>query len=89
MQFRVFREGNISVNGNLNVYYIGANGEKILLNEMNGVSVFTPNKYRIFQIDNIKHKKIDLSTGEIKIQYSSNNDIKPIKYAENTFRLNE
>jgi len=77
LRFTLFREGNISVYGNINVLYDGPGNRSEILKVNNGISLFTPNKHRKFEIEIPVPNDIDISTGKITVRYYSSNDAKP------------
>jgi P pilus assembly chaperone PapD len=76
------RSGNMSVYGDLAVEYISQNGKKFNVGIAKGVAVYTPNTIRRFQLDLNKVPGVNFSSGKLQVSFTSNSDIKPVKYAE-------
>ncbi|MCX6335483.1 MAG: molecular chaperone [Bacteroidia bacterium] len=76
------RTGNMSVYGNIVVDHISPQGVITHVGMANGVSVYTPNTIRRFQLALNKVSGIDLKSGKIRVTYSAPSDVKPEKYAE-------
>jgi hypothetical protein len=89
LNFTLYREGNISVYGNLIILYSGPQGKSYVLKELNGISVFTPNLLRRFSIDITKPSDIDFNKGKIIVRYNSANDAKPEVFSTKELLLGE
>ena len=87
LRFTLMREGNCSVYGNMNILYDGPGNRSEILKVLNGVSVFTPNPFRKFEIEFPKPPDVDFSTGKITVRYSSSNDAKPETYVTKVLQL--
>nr|HMT30454.1 molecular chaperone [Bacteroidia bacterium] len=80
------RTGSKSVYGNIKVEYISVDGKSIEVGRANGVSVYTPNTKRFFEIKLQNNPSLNLKQGKIRIQYLSDADINQEKLAE--FEMN-
>ena len=80
------RTGNISVYGDITVDYISPQG-KTQVGIAKGVSVYTPNTVRQFQLDLDNSKGINYRTGKLHIVYSDETDNKSVKLAEGEILL--
>ncbi|MFD1095895.1 fimbrial biogenesis chaperone [Salegentibacter chungangensis] len=69
------RSGNMSVYGDLKVEHI-LNGKTTEVGLVKGISVYTPNTRRNFSFALQKAEGVDLSTGKLKITYTSDKDEK-------------
>ena len=76
------RTGNKSVYGNIKADYFSADGKISSIGEANGVSVYTPNAKRYFEMKLQNTGNQDLRKGKLKIQYVSDSDISQEKMAE-------
>lgn len=81
------RSGNMSVYGDLKVVHIAPDGKETVIGTANGISVYTPNQIRRFNMDIINNKKVDLNSGKLKVTYSAQSDAKPEKFAEAILEL--
>jgi hypothetical protein len=82
------RSGNKSVYGDVSVDYFTADGKIVNVGQAKGVSVYTPNSIRRFEVKLKNLDAISLSKGKIRIRYVSDSDINPIKLAETELELN-
>lgn len=64
------RTGNMSVYGDLSVEHISPSGKSKQIGFVKGISVYTPNSKRYFSME-LNPEGIDLTTGKLKITYSS------------------
>ncbi len=87
LRFTMLREGNCSVYGNINILYDGPGNRSEILKVLNGLSIFTPNPSRSFEIEFPKPPDVDLSKGKITIRYSSSNDAKQETYVTKVLQL--
>ncbi len=87
LRFTLFREGNISVYGNINILYDGPGNRSEILKVINGTSIFTPNKQRKFEIEIPVPEDLDINTGKITVRYYSSNDAKPETFSTAELRL--
>jgi P pilus assembly chaperone PapD len=70
LKVKVTRTGNRSVFGDLAVNHIGADGKTTVLKFLPGVSVFTPNAFRNFDLPLDIPKDLDIKKGSIEISYT-------------------
>lgn len=82
------RAGNMSVYGDLKINYISPAGRETNIANVNGISVYTPNKIRYLRVELPKESGVDLTKGRLKITYSAQSDIRPEVYAEAELLLN-
>lgn len=87
LQMTFNRNGNISVYGDVRVDYISATGAVTRVGYVRGLSVYTPNKIRHFQIPLEINKKINYHSGKLKITYNDQS-IKPVMLAQEEIILN-
>jgi len=76
------RTGNMSVYGDIKVTYISPNGKITPVGIVNGVSVYTPNALRKFQLNLDVTPEINYHTGKLHIDYAAQADAKQAKFAE-------
>ena len=81
------RTGNMSVYGDLKVFYVSPSGMATLVGVVNGIAVYTPNTVRRFRMDLYKKVKVDYRTGSLMVTYSAQSDTKPEKFAEAELKL--
>lgn len=70
VSFTINRSGNISLYGDVNVQYIGADNKPTEVALMKGLAVYTPNTFRIVQLPLKKLPGIDYSKGKLVIEYT-------------------
>ncbi|MGY0035635.1 hypothetical protein [Pedobacter sp. NJ-S-72] len=87
LNMNIYRSGNMSVYGDLKVYYISASGVKTQVGLVNGLAVYTPNNIRQFQINLDSHPEINYHTGKLQVIYSAQDDAKSAKFAESELLL--
>jgi len=68
--FTINRSGNISLYGDVNVQYIGADNKPTEVALMKGLAVYTPNAFRIVNLPLKKIPGIDYSKGKLVIGYT-------------------
>lgn len=84
----VNRTGNISVNGNLVVDYIPVKGKSIEIGKIKSVAVYTDSPRRLVSIKLNLTPDISLTSGKIKVRYTSADDAKkPEVYSEAELQL--
>ncbi|MBB6500847.1 molecular chaperone [Pedobacter cryoconitis] len=77
------RTGNMSVYGDIKVTYISPNGTVTPVGLVNGVSVYTPNTLRKFQLNLDAAPEVNYHTGKLHIIYAAQADApKQVKFAE-------
>jgi hypothetical protein len=82
------RSGNISVYGDIIVEYILAKGKPVEIGLVRGVAVYTSANKRNFSVRLNNTNDINLSTGKLRIRYTSPKDSPYILYAEKELILN-
>ena len=87
LQMEFNRTGNWSVYGDLLVEHISPQALKTKVGVVKGISVYTPNQVRKFQMDLDRKAKVDYHSGTLKITYSSQSETKPEKYTEAELKL--
>lgn len=87
LRFTLLREGNCSVYGNLNILYDGPGNNSEILKVISGVSVFTPNALRNFELEFPRPPGVNFSEGKITVRYSSSNDAKQETYVTKVLQL--
>ncbi len=65
------RSGNMSVYGNLTATHIATDGTENEVGMVKGISVYTPNKKRVFSFELRNAGEVDLSTGKLNITYKT------------------
>jgi hypothetical protein len=76
------RTGNISVFGDIIVEYIPAKGKPVEIGLVRGVAVYTSANKRNFSVHLKNTKDINLSTGKLRVRYTSPKDSPYVLYAE-------
>jgi P pilus assembly chaperone PapD len=82
------RTGNISVYGDIIVEYIPAKGKPVEIGLVRGVAVYTSTNKRNFSVRLNNTKDINLSTGKLRVRYTSPKDSPYVLYAEKELELN-
>jgi P pilus assembly chaperone PapD len=75
------RTGNMSVYGDLSVYYTSASGKTTPAGTAKGIAVYTPNTARRFRLTLDKKSGIDYHSGRLSVEYSTAEDSHPIRIA--------
>ncbi|MBL0339998.1 MAG: molecular chaperone [Bacteroidetes bacterium] len=83
------RAGNKSVYGNIKAEYISIDGKATEIGRANGVSVYTPNTKRYFEIKLQNTPLLNLKQGKLRIQYLSDSDYNQEKIAEFEINLDQ
>ena len=73
LSLMINRSGNMSVYGNIIVTHIAPNGKTTEVGMVKGVSVYTPNSKRNFSFELRNAGEVDLSKGELRIAYETEN----------------
>ena len=81
------RTGNFSVYGDLTVDHVSPQGKVTRVGVANGIAVYTPNLLRRFQFNLNPPEGVSLTSGKIRLTFSSPSDIRPVKYAETVMDL--
>lgn len=76
------RKGTKSVYGDVKVEHVSDAGIKTTIGRANGVSVYTPNAKRNFEMKLKDADKVDLKKGKLLISYNSDSDVNPVKMTE-------
>lgn len=76
------RIGNMSVYGDIDVFYIPPTGRGTQVAALRGVAVYTPNPMRRIRMDLSKGDGIDYKSGKLQVTYSAQADDKKSKFAE-------
>jgi hypothetical protein len=82
------RTGNISVYGDIVVEYIPSKGNPVEIGLVRGVAVYTSTNKRNFSITLNNKKGIALSTGKLRVRFTSSKDSPYVLYAEKELVLN-
>lgn len=83
LKMTINRTGNMSVYGDIKVTYISPNGTVTPVGLVNGVSVYTPNTLRKFQLNLDPVPEINYHTGKLHVIYIAQADAaKQAKFAE-------
>ena len=75
------RAGNMSVYGDIMVYYTSAAGKTTLAGTAKGIAVYTPNTARRFRLALDKKNGIDYHSGRLSVEYSTADDSHPVRMA--------
>lgn len=76
------RTGNMSVYGELTVNHLSPSGKSTQVGKASGISVYTPNAARRFQLQLMRNLGVDYHSGSLHVEYNSPSDAKPMKFAE-------
>ena len=82
LEFKINRQGNMSVYGDIKVVHISSSGKETLTGAINGLAVYTPMSSRIVRVILENTRSVDYSTGKIRVTYLSQSETKPVIYAE-------
>jgi hypothetical protein len=88
LTMKINRAGNMSVYGDIKINYISPKGVITQVGIVNGLSVYTPNTTRKFQMNLESKPNINYHTGKLQIIYAAQADAKPAKFAESELLLN-
>jgi hypothetical protein len=75
------RTGNMSVYGDISVYYTSPAGKTTPAGTAKGIAVYTPNKARKFLLTLDKKPGIDYRSGRVSVEYSTGDDSHPVRIA--------
>lgn len=81
------RIGNMSVYGDIDVFYIPTTGRGTQVGTLRGVAVYTPNPMRRIRMDLNKGEGIDYHQGKLQVTYSAQAEDKKSRYAEAELEL--
>jgi hypothetical protein len=79
MTFR--RTGNMSVYGDISVYYTSAAGKTIRAGAAKGIAVYTPNQARKFRCALDKRSEINYHSGKLSVVYTTADESHPVRMA--------
>jgi hypothetical protein len=75
------RIGNMSVYGDISVYYTSASGKTTLAGTAKGIAVYTPNPARRFRLTLDTSTGINYHSGRLSVEYSTADDSHPVRVA--------
>jgi hypothetical protein len=75
------RTGNMSVYGDISVYYTSAGGKTTPAGTARGIAVYTPNTARRFRLTLDTKPGINYHSGRLSVEYSTGEDIHPVRIA--------
>jgi hypothetical protein len=87
LKLTINRIGNISIYGNLTVEFFPSQSPSSVIGVLNGVGVYTSIDKRNISIKLNNTTGKPLTTGKLKVKYSSNDDKKTVVYAEAELEL--
>jgi hypothetical protein len=87
LSMNMHRSGSKSVYGNIKVEHITENGMATVVGQANGISVYTPNLMRHFEMKLNKVLGIDFKRGRLRITYGSDSDVRSEVMAETEILL--
>lgn len=76
------RIGNMSVYGDIDVFYIPPTGRGTQVGTIRGVAVYSPNPMRRIKMDLNRVAGVDYHTGKLQVTYSAQAENKKAKFAE-------
>jgi hypothetical protein len=79
MTFR--RTGNMSVYGDISVYYTSVSGKTTPAGTARGIAVYTPNTARRFRLTLDTKSEINYHSGRLSVEYSTGEDLHPVRIA--------
>jgi hypothetical protein len=75
------RTGNMSVYGDISVYYTSAGGKTTPAGTARGIAVYTPNTARRFRLTLDKKKDVNYHSGRLSVEYVTAEDSHPVRIA--------
>jgi P pilus assembly chaperone PapD len=75
------RTGNMSIYGDISVYYTSSSGKTTPAGTAKGIAVYTPNTARRFRLTLDKKRGIDYHSGRLSVEYSTAEDSHPVRIA--------
>jgi hypothetical protein len=75
------RAGNVSVYGDISVYYTSASGKTTAVGTAKGIAVYTPNAARSFRLTLDKSSAINYHSGKLSVEYKTGEDNNPVRIA--------
>jgi hypothetical protein len=88
LNFFIHRKGNMSVYGDIKVFYVSPKNATTLVGIINGLAVYTPNARRSVQLKLEPNEHINYHTGKLHIVYQAPSEARPEKFAETDLQLN-
>jgi hypothetical protein len=88
LNFFIHRKGNMSVYGDIKVFYVSPKNATTLVGIINGLAVYTPNARRSVQLKLEPNEHINYHTGKLHIVYQAPSEARPEKFAESDLQLN-
>jgi len=82
LTFNINRSGNMSVYGDINVFYVSPQGVTTQVATAKGLAVYTPNPVRRFTAELMNDPEIDYRQGKLVITYETQSDEEPVTLAE-------
>ena len=76
-----YRTGNMSVYGDISIYYTSTNGKTIPAGSAKGIAVYTPNQARRFRIILYKKSDINYHSGRLSVVYNTADENHPVRIA--------
>jgi len=76
------RNGNMSIYGDIDVFYIPKSGRGTQVATLRGVAVYTPNLMRRIKMDLNRAEGVDYHSGKLQVTYSAQAEDKKARYAE-------
>lgn len=88
LAFTINRAGNMSVYGDIKISHILPSGKETIVGILNGLAVYTPNKFRKVRFELNKDTSVDYKSGKLKITYSAQSETKPEIFTQAELILN-
>ncbi len=82
LKLKINRSGNMSVYGDINIYYVSPQGITTQVGTAKGLAVYTPNPVRWFTAELMNDPEIDYRQGKLVITYETQSDEEPVTLAE-------
>jgi hypothetical protein len=82
LKLTINRTGNISVYGDILAEYVPSSGKPVEIGDVRGVAVYTSTNKRNFSIRLKNLKGVNLTTGKLRVTYTSPRDTPYVLYAE-------
>ena len=89
LEFSINRAGNCSTYGDLVVEYIAGQNKPIIVGNVKGVGVYTNIDHRIVTVKLNQVKGVVLRTGNLRVRYTTPDDVKFMVYAEANLPITE
>lgn len=88
LRFMINRNGNISVYGDISVEHEAPGVSPVVIGQVRGLAVYSPNASRSFTLPLVPPEGRDLTKGKLTIRYINSSDARKEVYAETTHLLN-